>query len=48
MLTGDLSPQDPCGFGFGALWASAQADGIWSPQDVLWVELWDIVWFSSG
>ena len=47
-LTGNGSPQDPCVFGFGALWGSVQADGIWSPQDLLEFDLWDIVGFSSG
>ena len=46
-LTEDRSPQDPCVFGFGALWGSVQADGIWSPQELLGVQMWDIVGFSS-
>ena len=33
---------------FGTLWGSVQADGIWSPQDLMGVQLRDIVGFSSG
>ena len=36
------------GFSFGALRGSVQADGIWSPQDLLGVQLQNIVGFSSG
>ena len=48
MLTQDRSPQDAFCFGFGALWGSVKADGIWSSQDLLGVQLQDIVGFSSG
>ena len=41
MLTQDRSPQDAFCFGFGALWGSVKADGIWSPQDLLRVHIWD-------
>ena len=34
------------GFSLGALWGLVQVDGIWSPQDLLGVQLWDIVGFS--
>ena len=47
-LAGDGSPQDPCGFGFGTLWPSVQADGIWFPQNPLGLQFWGIVGFSSG
>ena len=47
-LTGVVLSQDPHGFGFGTLWGSVQADGIWSPLDPVVLQFWVIVGFSSG
>ena len=37
-----------CSFSFGTFCGSVQADGFWSPQDLLGVQPQDIVGFSSG
>ena len=34
------------GFSFGVLWGSVQADGIWSPQDLLGLQLQDTLGFN--
>ena len=46
-MESDLLRTQLC-FSIGALWGAVQTDGLWSFQDLLGVQFWDIFGFITG